>query len=121
MSDLGMRSNSQMSKLAELKKELEELEHKEFMVQMIDHWSAEDYRYDRELHEKIIKVKADINFINKCLEGVPKKPRKVQTIINALEKISHIQTTTPREYELKCTLISEGKKQIKEMEEIKNG
>ena len=52
-----------MSRLEELEKELEELEHKEFMVQMIDHWSAEDYRYDRELHEKIMKVKKEMEEI----------------------------------------------------------
>lgn len=51
--------------IEELKKELEELEHKEFMVQMIDHWSAEDYRYDRELHEKIMKVKKEIEEVKK--------------------------------------------------------
>lgn len=54
-----------MSKLIKLKKELEELEHKEFMVQMIDHWSTEDYRYDRELHEKIMKVKKEIEEVKK--------------------------------------------------------
>ena len=52
-----------MSRLEELEKELEELEHKEFMVQMINHWSAEDYRYDDELHEKIMKVKKEMEEI----------------------------------------------------------
>ena len=52
-----------MSRLEELEKQLEELEHKEFMVQMIDHWSAEDYRYDRELHEQIMKVKKEMEEI----------------------------------------------------------
>lgn len=54
-----------MSKLSELEEKLKELKHKEFMVQMIDHWSAEDYRYDRELHEKIIKVKKEIEEVKK--------------------------------------------------------
>lgn len=49
-----------MSKLSELKKKLEDLEHREFMVQMIDHWTQEDYRYDNELHQKIMKVKKEI-------------------------------------------------------------
>lgn len=49
-----------MSKLEELEEKLKELKHKEFMVQMIDHWSAEDYRYDNELHEEIMKVKKEI-------------------------------------------------------------
>lgn len=54
-----------MSKLSELKKKLEDLEHREFMVQMIDYWSAEDYRYDRELHEEIMKVKKEIEEVKK--------------------------------------------------------
>ena len=54
-----------MSKLEELEKQLEELEHKEFMVQMIDHWSTEDFRYDRELHEQIMKVKKEIEEVKK--------------------------------------------------------
>lgn len=54
-----------MSKLEELEEKLKELEHKEFMVQMIDYWSAEDYRYDRELHEKIMKVKKEIEEVKK--------------------------------------------------------
>lgn len=54
-----------MSRLAKLEKELEELEHKEFMVQMIDHWSTEDFRHDRELHEQIMKVKKEIEEVKK--------------------------------------------------------
>ena len=49
-----------MSRLEELEEKLKDLEHREFMVQMIDHWSTEDYRYDRELHEEIMKVKKEI-------------------------------------------------------------
>lgn len=52
--------NNTIRSISELKKKLEELKHKEFMLQMIDHWSAEDYRYDRELHEEIMKVKKEI-------------------------------------------------------------
>lgn len=37
--------------------ELKELQHKEFMVQMIDHWTQEDYKYDRELWDKIKDIK----------------------------------------------------------------
>lgn len=44
----------------ELEKELEELEQKEFMLQMVDHWSSEDYRYHDELCEKIRKIKQKI-------------------------------------------------------------
>ena len=50
-----------MSKLEELEKELEHLNHKRFMLQMCDHWSSEDYRYDDELWEQIKKVKEEIN------------------------------------------------------------
>lgn len=101
-----------MEELKRLEKELEELEHKEFMVQMIDHWTQEDYKYDGELHEQIMKVRADIDFINKCLKGIPKKPRKFKTMIEALEKIGKVETTSPREYELKNILIQERKEQI---------
>ena len=52
--------NNTIRSISELKKKLEELKHKEFMLQMIDHWSAEDYRDDRELHEEIMKVKKEI-------------------------------------------------------------
>lgn len=51
-----------MSKsLSELKQELEELESKEFMLQMVDHWSTEDYRYSNELHEQIMLKKEEIS------------------------------------------------------------
>ena len=50
-----------MSKLEELEKELDDLETKEFMLKMKDHWSNEDFDYDRELWEKIKKVKEEIN------------------------------------------------------------
>lgn len=43
--------------MEDLRKELEELEHKEFMLQMIDRWSDEDYKYSWELHNKIKEIK----------------------------------------------------------------
>lgn len=46
--------------LEELEKELETLKQKEFMLQMVDHWSSEDYRYDQELTEQIRKVEEEI-------------------------------------------------------------
>ena len=52
--------NNTIRSISELKKKLEELKHKEFMLQMIDHWTQEDYRYDNELHQKIMKVKKEI-------------------------------------------------------------
>lgn len=44
----------------ELQTELEDLEQKEFMLQMIDRWSSEDYRYYDELHDKIRNVKKEM-------------------------------------------------------------
>lgn len=58
-----MRANynrKDVVKVEELLKELEELEEKEFMLQMCDHWSSEDYRYHDELWSKIKEVKAKI-------------------------------------------------------------
>ena len=47
----------------ELEKELEELEHREFMLQMCDHWDSSDYRLSWELNDKI---KAKKEEIEKC-------------------------------------------------------
>ena len=49
-----------MKTIEELKKELEELKEKKFMLQMCDHWSSDDYKYDRELTEKIRKLEKEI-------------------------------------------------------------
>lgn len=46
--------------MEELIKKLEDLKHKEFMVQMIDHWTQEDFRYDNELHQEIMKTKKEL-------------------------------------------------------------
>ena len=46
--------------LEQLKKELDELEEKEFMLQMCDHWDSSDYRYDDELCEQIRNKKKEI-------------------------------------------------------------
>lgn len=40
----------------ELKQELEKLKEKQFILQMCDHWSSEDYRYSNELHQKIREI-----------------------------------------------------------------
>ena len=42
----------------ELLKELETINDKEFMTQMADHLSAEDYRYLIELHARKMKIKS---------------------------------------------------------------
>ena len=46
--------------MEQLKKELDELEEKEFMLQMCDHWDSSDYRYDNELCEQIRNKKKEI-------------------------------------------------------------
>lgn len=46
--------------MKELKQQLEKLENKMFMLQMIDHWSADDYRYSNELQKQIKEVKEKI-------------------------------------------------------------
>ena len=40
---------------------LEELEKDYFMLQMVDHWEMEDYRYADELRKKIKKLKENKN------------------------------------------------------------
>lgn len=49
-----------MKSLQKLCEELEELENREFMLQMVDHWSPEDSRYYNELREKIRNVENQI-------------------------------------------------------------
>lgn len=44
----------------ELLKELDELNSKEFMVQMADHLSSEDYRYLDELHQRRMAIKREL-------------------------------------------------------------
>lgn len=39
--------------------ELEQLEHKYFLLEMQDKWDSEDYRYANELKEKIKKLKGE--------------------------------------------------------------
>ena len=40
---------------------LEELEHKYFILQMVDKWDESDFRYAAELREKIRIAKANLN------------------------------------------------------------
>lgn len=44
----------------ELEKELEELEQREFMLQMCDRWDSSDYRLSWELNDKIKAKKEEI-------------------------------------------------------------
>ena len=46
--------------MEELEKQLQELKDKEFMLNMADHWEDSDYRYSRELHQKIIEIEKKI-------------------------------------------------------------
>lgn len=46
--------------LEELKSKLEDLENQEFMLEMIDTWTSEDYKYSDEIHQQIIAVKKEI-------------------------------------------------------------
>lgn len=39
--------------------ELEQLEHKYFLLEMQDKWDSEDYKYANELKEKIRKLKGE--------------------------------------------------------------
>nr|DAY48181.1 MAG TPA: hypothetical protein [Caudoviricetes sp.] len=46
--------------LQQLKSKLEDLENQEFMLEMIDTWTSEDYKYSDEIHEQIMAVKKEI-------------------------------------------------------------
>lgn len=49
-----------MDSLEELEKQLEKLEHDEFMLKMADHWDNSDYKYSWELHTQIKEIKQKI-------------------------------------------------------------
>ena len=53
---------SELDKLSlqQLKSKLEDLENQEFMLEMIDTWTSEDYKYSDEIHEQIMAVKKEI-------------------------------------------------------------
>lgn len=44
----------------ELIKQLQDLEEREFMVQMADHLSSEDYRFLDELHQRKMAIKKEL-------------------------------------------------------------
>ena len=46
--------------LEELKSKLEDLENQEFMLEMIDTWTSEDYKYSDEIHQQMIAIKKEI-------------------------------------------------------------
>lgn len=54
-----------MDNLEELENQLKELKHKEFMLNMCDHWDNSDFRYSQELNRKIIDIKKRIEKLKK--------------------------------------------------------
>ena len=46
--------------MEELLKELEKINHNEFMIQMADHLSSDDYRYLNELHTRKMEIENKI-------------------------------------------------------------
>ena len=63
-----------------LLKELEEINAKEFMIQMADHLSSEDYRYLDELHTRKMEIKSILE---------KQKEKEKQDIFNAMYKICY--------------------------------
>lgn len=47
--------------MSEILKEIEELEDKYFMLQMVDRWTDGDFRYAQELRQKIKEKKEELN------------------------------------------------------------
>lgn len=46
--------------MEELKKELEELKRKLFMLNMVDSWDNEDYRISNEWHTRILEIEKEL-------------------------------------------------------------
>ena len=44
----------------ELRKELEHLKEKQFMLNMCDHWSKDDYEYSDKLHKRILEIESEL-------------------------------------------------------------
>ena len=63
-----------------LLKELEEINSKEFMVQIADHLSQEDYRYLNELHTRKMEIENKIKEL---------KEKETQDIFNTMYKICY--------------------------------
>lgn len=63
-----------------LLKELEEINAKEFMIQMADHLSSEDYRYLDELHTRKMEIKSILE---------KQKEKETRDILNAMYKICY--------------------------------
>ena len=63
-----------------LLKELEEINSKEFMIQMADHLSSDDYRYLNELHTRKMEIKSILE---------KQKEKETQDIFNTMYKICY--------------------------------
>ena len=61
--------------MEELLKELEDINSREFMVQMADHLSSDDYRYLDELHVRKMEIK---NKIKELKEGKSNEKKHLQ-------------------------------------------
>lgn len=46
--------------MEELVKELDDINEREFMIQMADHLSSDDYRYLDELHQRRMTIKKEL-------------------------------------------------------------
>lgn len=66
--------------MEELLKELEDINSKEFMVQMADHLSSDDYRYLDELRTRRREIETKIEKL---------KEKETQDIFNAMYKICY--------------------------------
>ena len=47
-------------RLKELKMELDKVESQNFYNKMVDRWNAENYRIDKETHERIVELENEI-------------------------------------------------------------
>lgn len=63
-----------------LLKELEDINSREFMVQMADHLSSDDYRYLNELHTRKMEIETKIEEL---------REKEKQDIFNAMYKLCY--------------------------------
>ena len=64
----------------ELLQELEDINSKEFMIQMADHLSSDDYRYLNELHTRKMEIENKIKEL---------KEKETQDIFNTMYKLCY--------------------------------
>lgn len=58
-----------MKTLEELKKELEQAEEDDFMNQMIDRWSSDNYSFDTNIKKKIAELQKQIKELETAKES----------------------------------------------------